>query len=206
MRETADRSDFRFILELIPPASRVLDLGCGNGDLLVLLAEHRSIKGRGIELSESGVRECVSRGLSVRQGNLDEGLGDYPSAVFDYVILSQTLPYIDHPSRLLQEMLRVGRNAIVSFPNLGHWRSRLLLMLQGRLDGRPDDAGRWYEPPRTRPVSVADFKSLCVDLGIDIVDEILLGRPGRLRGGMARSLFARVGLYVLKEKAKSTTS
>src|SRR5690606_18498803 len=116
------------IADLVPPQSKVLDLGCGDGALLQYLAHQKQIKGRGIELSETGVLECVRRGLSVRQGNLIEGLADYPDHSFDYVILSQTLPYLSGPAMILQEMLRVGDHAIVSFPNWGYWRCRLHLL------------------------------------------------------------------------------
>jgi methionine biosynthesis protein MetW len=197
------RSDLQLIVDIIPSASRVLDLGCGNGDLLALLGERKQVRGRGIELTEVGVRQCVARGLSVRQGNIDEGLGDYPSGSFDYVILSQTLPYVDDPRRVLSEMLRVGRQAVVTFPNVGHWRCRLHLLFEGRLaEGALSPTG-WYESPRARPVSIAGFKSLCVAEKIDIIQEIYLNSGGQLRGAAGRSLFARVGLFVLKERPNS---
>jgi methionine biosynthesis protein MetW len=197
------RSDLRLIVDIIPSACRVLDLGCGNGDLLALLGERKQVKGRGIELTEVGVRQCVARGLSVRQGNIDEGLGDYPTGSFDYVILSQTLPYIDDPRRVLSEMLRVGRQAVVTFPNVGHWYCRLHLLFEGRLlEGALNPAG-WYESPRARPVSIAGFKSLCAAENIDVIQEIDLNSSGQLRGAMGRSLFATLGVFVLKERPKA---
>ena len=114
------RPDLQLVADLIPTRSRVLDLGCGDGALLDFLIHHKQVAGRGIELSEKGVLACVRRGLSARQGNLQEGLADYPDNSFDYVVLSQTLSFLDDPRRVLEEMLRVGRYAIVSFPNWGH--------------------------------------------------------------------------------------
>ncbi|NJN81685.1 MAG: methyltransferase domain-containing protein [Caldilineaceae bacterium] len=113
------RADLQIVADLIPEGVKALDLGCSDGALLEYLVTHKRVKGRGIELSEAGVLACVRRGLSVRQGNLEEGLADYPESSFDYVILSQTLPYLDDPAMILNEMLRVGRHAIVSFPKLG---------------------------------------------------------------------------------------
>ncbi len=197
-----NRSDLQFIADIVPSGCSVLDLGCGNGELLVLLAERKQVKGRGVELTEAGVRHCVTRGLSVRQGDIDEGLGDYPTGSFDYVILSQTLPYIDDPRNVVHEMLRVGRQAIVTFPNVGHWLCRLHLLLEGRLVEGALDPATWDEPPRARPVSIADFKSLCVAQDIDIVQEVYLNARGRLQGVAGHSLFATVGLFVLKERAE----
>ena len=189
--------DLDVIVDLIPRQAKVLDLGCGDGDLLVMLAERKAVIGRGVELSEIGVRRCVARGLSVRQGNIDEGLGDYPTGSFDYVILSQTLPYVDNPRVTLCEMLRVGARAIVSFPNLGHWRNRLTLLLGGRLPPAAFSACAWHEAPRERPISVDDFISFCAAEKIAILERILLSDKGRLAGFRQKSLWAATGLFVL---------
>jgi methionine biosynthesis protein MetW len=125
------RPDLLAIADLIEPGTRVLDIGCGDGALLEYLRDRKQVRGRGIELTEAGVLACVRRGLSVRQGNVQEGLADYPDQSFDIVILSQTLPFLDDPKMVLGEMLRVGRTAIVSFSNWGHWRCRLELLLTG---------------------------------------------------------------------------
>jgi methionine biosynthesis protein MetW len=132
------RPDLLAIAELIPDRSKVLDLGCGDGALLAYLRQSKQIIGRGIEISEEGVLTCVRRGLSVRQGNLQEGLADYPDKSFDIVILSQTLRYLNDPQMIVSEMLRVGHFAIVSFSNWGYWRSRLTLLLSGRIPQAPD--------------------------------------------------------------------
>src|SRR5262249_4319793 len=114
------RPDLQVIADMIAPATKVLDLGCGNGELLEYLIQKKQVRGRGIELSEAGVLTCVRRGLSVRQGNLQEGLADYPTKSMDTVVLSQTLPFLDNPAKVITEMLRVGKSAIVSFPNWGY--------------------------------------------------------------------------------------
>ncbi|MDP3047140.1 MAG: methionine biosynthesis protein MetW [Chloroflexota bacterium] len=172
------RPDLLAIASLIPAHASVLDLGCGEGDLLLLLAD-RGVRGRGVELSEEGVRQCVKRGLSVLQGDVDEGLADYPDGSFDYVILSQTLPYLDEPRFVLKEMLRVGQRAVVSFANPGHWRCRMWTLLAGRtpeglLVGQP-----WHASPRLHLPTPNDFRALCVDDGVEIVDALGLGESGQ---------------------------
>src|ERR1700753_1404835 len=127
------RIDLLVVADMVAPKSRVLDVGCGDGTLLRLLAEERGVDARGIELSQQGVNDCVAKGLSVVQGDADTDLVDYPKDSFDYVILSQTLQATRHPKRVLEEMLRIGRHAIVSFPNFGHWRIRTQLTFRGRM-------------------------------------------------------------------------
>lgn len=168
------RNDLLAIAELVQPGEKVLDLGCGDGTLLRYLIDARQITGRGIELSEDGALACVRKGLSVRQGDLDEGLGDYPDGAFDTVILSQTLPYLDDPVFILCEMLRVGRRAIVSFPNWGHWRCRLQLLLTGRMPAAPGDPQPWDEAPRARGLTVADFRSFCAAQSVRIATAAFL--------------------------------
>ena len=127
------RIDLLVVADMVAPKSRVLDVGCGDGTLLRLLAEERGVDARGIELSQSGVNDCVAKGLSVIQGDADTDLADYPDDAFDYVILSQTLQATRRPRAVLEHMLRIGRHAIVSFPNFGHWRIRAQIALAGRM-------------------------------------------------------------------------
>ncbi|MBI5032661.1 MAG: methionine biosynthesis protein MetW [Chloroflexi bacterium] len=173
------RPDLLAIANFIQPGEKVLDLGCGDGVLLRHLIDGRQITGRGIELSEQGVLACVRKGLSVRQGNLDEGLGDYPDDSFDTVILSQTLPYLDDPAFIICEMLRVSRRAIVSFANWGHWRCRIGLLLTGRTPLAPGLPQPWYTAPRARPLTVRDFIDFCKNEGIKIDQSIYLGESNR---------------------------
>jgi methionine biosynthesis protein MetW len=173
------RPDLLAIADFIETGEKVLDLGCGDGTLLRHLIDARQITGRGIELTEPGVLACVRNGLSVRQGNLDEGLGDYPNQSFDTVILSHTLPYLDDPSFIICEMLRVGRRAIVSFANWGHWRCRLGLLLTGRAPQAPGLSQPWDASPRARPLTVRDFIEFCAREKITITRSIYLGEANR---------------------------
>ncbi len=195
---TADlRPDLLAIAELIPSRSRVLDLGCGDGALLAYLQHTKQITGRGVEISEDGVLTCVRRGLSVRQGNLQEGLADYPDKSFDIVTLSQTLRFLNNPEMIVGEMLRVGQRAIVSFSNWGHWRSRLMLLLGGRIPQAPDHAQPWDEPPRWQAFTIADFTDFCYKHGFVIQDRIFLS--GHRRGQLFNNFLAKSAVFTLEK-------
>jgi len=139
------RIDLAIVADLVAPGARVLDLGCGDGTLLKLLVDHKGVFARGVEISDEGVRQCVSRGLAVHHADLDVGLDDYPDASFDYVILSQTLQTVHKPDLVLKEMLRVGRIGIVSFPNFGYWRVRAALLLTGRMPKTDYLPYEWFD-------------------------------------------------------------
>ena len=194
------RSDLLAIADLIEPGVRVLDLGCGDGALLEYLRDRKQVKGRGIELTEAGVLACVRRGLSVRQGNVQEGLADYPDQSFDAVILSQTLPFLDDPAMVLGEMLRVGRTAIVSFSNWGHWRCRLGLLVTGRIPVAVDLPQEWYESPRRQLLSVTDFARFCRQIGIEIEREVFLNRGVRIRTGRFKNLLSTTAVFTLHKR------
>ena len=196
----APRADLMAIVDFVEIGEKVLDLGCGDGMLLRYLIDTRQITGRGIELSEPGVLACVRKGLSVRQGNLDEGLGDYPDQSFDTVILSHTLPYLDDPSFIICEMLRVGRRAIVSFANWGHWRCRLNLLSAGRAPQAPGLPQPWDASPRARPVTVRDFIEFCARKNIKITRSIYLGEANRaLRAArLGENLRVSIAIFELK--------
>src|SRR6187402_2604485 len=161
----AYRGDHLLIAEMVERGSRVLDVGCGDGDLLRLL-ETRGVDGRGIELSREGVNRSVAKGLAVIQGDADTDLVDYPDDAFDYVILSQTLQATRQPREVLENMLRIGRRAIISFPNFGHWRIRLQLLLHGQMpvtDNLPDS---WYDSPNIHFCTIKDFREMCEVAGV----------------------------------------
>lgn len=191
------RPDLRLIADLIPAGDRVLDLGCGDGALLDYLVHGKGVKGRGIELSEAGVLTCVRRGLSVRQGNLQEGLADYPDGRFGTVVLSQTLPFLDDPSMVLAEMVRVGRRAIVSFPNWGYWRCRLQLLLNGRIPQAPDIPQRWHDVPRWQAFTVADFMRFCRTASVRVDQATYLAGERLLDGGRFMNLRATTAVFTL---------
>lgn len=193
--QEALRSDLRAIAGLVPAESRVLDLGCGDGALLAHLSRHKGVRGRGIEISEAGVLACVRRGLSVRQGNLQEGLADYPDASFDIVVLSQTLPYLDDPAWVLNEMLRVGQQAVVSFPNWAYWQSRLSFLLRGRMPEAPDYPEPWHTAPRWQALTIADFRRFATRQGYTIRDEVYLS--GTRSWSVAPNWLARTAVFLL---------
>jgi methionine biosynthesis protein MetW len=191
------RPDLLAIAELLPNQIRVLDLGCGDGLLLAYLAHSKQIVGRGVEISEEGVLTCVRRGLSVRQGNLQEGLADYPDKSFDYVILSQTLRYLNDPQMIIGEMLRVGHRAIVSFSNWGYWRSRLTFLLSGRIPMAPDHNQPWDEPPRWQAFTITDFIDFCQKNGFLIRKEVFIS--GQRRGSYFSNLMAKSAVFELEK-------
>src|ERR1700732_4863602 len=176
------RVDHLLVAEMIEPRSRVLDVGCGDGELLKLL-ESRGVDGRGIELSREGVNECVAKGLAVIQGDADADLADYPDDAFDYVVLSQTLQATRHPRVVLEHMLRSGRRAIVSFPNFGHWRIRMQVMFQGRMPRTENLPYVWYDSPNIHFCTIKDFRELCASAGAEMEKAVALnpwGSPPRL--------------------------
>lgn len=195
------RPDLLAIADLVKPGWRVLDIGCGDGALLEYLRDRKQVKGRGIELTEAGVLACVRRGLSVRQGNVQEGLADYPDQSFDAVILSQTLSFLDDPAMVLNEMLRVGCTAIVSFSNWGHWRCRLELLFTGRVPVAVDLPQQWYESPRRQPFSVTDFARFCRQIGIEIDRQIYMNRGTRIRTGRFKNLLSTTAVFTLNRRA-----
>jgi len=174
----AGRLDLVLLADMVEPRTRVLDVGCGDGLLLSLLAEERGVDARGIELSQKGVNHCVAKGLSVIQGDADTDLADYPDDAFDYVILSQTLQATRHPRRVLEHMLRIGRHAIVSFPNFGHWRIRYQVGLRGRMPVTDNLAQPWYDTPNIHFCTIRDFVALVDEIGARIERSVALDHNG----------------------------
>ncbi len=194
------RPDLAALAELVPAGARVLDLGCGDGALLEYLARSKGVKARGIELNEGNVLACVRRGLSVRQGHLEEGLADYPDLSFDDVVLAQTLPFLDDPGFILSEMLRVGRRALVSFPNWGYWRCRLHLLTTGCMPQAPDLPQTWHEAPRWQAFSITDFAQFAQSIGLDITREVYFSRGRQIRIIKVKNLLATTAVFALEKR------
>ncbi len=162
------RVDLLLISEMVEWGSRVIDVGCGDGTLLRILAETRNVDARGVELSQAGVNRCVAKGLSVVQGDADSDLENYPDEAFDYAILSQTIQATHAPRQVLEQLLRIGRRAIVSFPNFGHWRIRGQVMFGGRMPITANLPQAWYETPNIHFCTIKDFMALCHDMGAKV--------------------------------------
>ena len=158
---SAIRVDLQLIADMVNPATRALDVGCGDGALLAYLVNFKQVDARGMELSQAGVNACVANGLSVIQGDADRDLADYPDGAFDYAILSLTIQATRQPKTVLQQLLRIGRSAIVSFPNFGHWQVRARLAFTGRMPVTENLPDAWYVSPNAHLCTIKDFANLC---------------------------------------------
>lgn len=176
------RVDLLIVAGMVEKGARVLDVGCGDGQLLSLLAKTRGVDARGIELSNENVAQCVARGLAVIQGDADADLSDYPDDCFDYVILSQTLQATRNPRRVLEQMLRIGRRAIVSFPNFGHWRIRSSLFFLGRMPRTENLPYFWYDTPNIHFCTIRDFRELVAELPASMERSVALNANGSQLG------------------------
>jgi methionine biosynthesis protein MetW len=198
------RVDLKLIADWVEPKSRVLDVGCGDGELLRHLAHAKNVDGRGIELSMAGVSAAVRRGLAVIQGDADTDLKDYPSGAFDTVILSQTLQATRNPREVLGHLLRIGRRAIVSFPNFGHWRIRVHLLAFGRMPVTAALDANWYDTPNIHLCTIRDFTALAGELGLSIEKALSLTQEGRVRpfapGDPWANLLGEHGLFLLSSR------
>ena len=198
------RSDLRLIADTILPDSRVLDVGCGDGSLLGFLKSDKRVDGRGIELSMAGVRECVSNGLSVIQGDADTDLDAYPDEAFDFVVLSQTLQATHRPREVLENLIRIGNKAILSFPNFGHCGVRWRLALGGRMPITGNLPDNWYDTPNIHLCTIHDFLNLCEDIEAEIEEAVALGADGLPLGysacALRANLLAPQAMFVLKKR------
>jgi len=193
MSQNGHRPDLTAIITLITHKARVLDLGCGDGELLAMLVTAKQVAARGIEISETRVRAAIARGLSVRQGNIEEGLADYPSGVFDFVILSQTIGLLNRPGPVTKEMLRVGKAAIISFDNAGFIGARLR-MLRGEGFGQPITSGE----PGERAITLRQFEAFAGDMGAVVEQRVLVRNRRQVR--YLVDALAQTAVYVLRSK------
>ncbi|MFY9704882.1 MAG: methionine biosynthesis protein MetW [Desulfobacterales bacterium] len=198
-----DNNSIRFDLQIIAgwvaPNSRVLDLGCGAGDLLYYLKTRKKVRGTGIEHDEEKVAQCVEKGVTVLQGDINAEVRDYPDGAFDTVILSQTLQQVYEPATLLGAILRIGKKAVVSFPNFGHWQVRLQLLLTGYAPVTRQLPYQWYDTPNIRVISLKDFRRFARTVGFKIFKETAIkvnSREGRTIGFMP-NLRASFGIFLI---------
>jgi len=191
----SDRKDIELIAELVPHGSRVLDLGCGDGSLLSHLRESCGATGYGIEIDDAGVLASIGNGVNVLQSDLESGLAGFDDQSFDSVILSQTLQAMRRIELIVNEMLRVGREAIVSFPNFGHWSHRSQVLL-GRMPVSPSIPYQWYDTPNIHLCTVADFDALCAELGVEVLERVVLHDTRRVR--VLPNLFGSLAIYRLR--------
>jgi methionine biosynthesis protein MetW len=201
--QTTARVDLLLVASMVEANSRVLDVGCGDGALLRLLAKEKGVDARGIELSQRGVNDCVAQGLSVIQGDADTDLAAYPNDSFDYVILSQTLQATRRPRAVLEDMLRIGRRAVVSFPNFGHWRIRAQIAFGGHMPLTRNLSLPWYETPNIHFCTIQDFTDLVQTIGARIERGVALDRSGRPLAYSAPwiwNLFGEQGVFLLTRK------
>lgn len=198
------RPDLRAIAGLVKPGASVLDIGCGEGELLAWLAQHKSADARGIEIETEKVNRAIALGVPVIQGDIETDLAFYPEQSFDVVILSQTLQAMRDPKAVLEQLLRVGKTAIVSVPNFGHWKNRLYLALKGRMPVTKTLTYEWYDTPNIHFCTLTDFVALCERMGIRIEGKIwvdALGNPSRFTGrGSLANLLGEQGVFLLARR------
>ncbi|UCG09635.1 MAG: methionine biosynthesis protein MetW [Desulfobacterales bacterium] len=195
------RYDLQIIASWIEPGSRVLDLGCGAGDLLKFLITHKQVTGSGIEHDEDKVAECIAKGLSVLQGDINDEVLDYPDSTFDYVILSQTLQQVYEPDTLIRSMMRIGKRGIVSFPNFSHWGIRLQLLLSGYAPISRQLPYEWYDTPNIRVITIKDFRKFTHGVGFTILKEVAINTQSENRFGKVikflPNLRATYGIFLI---------
>ncbi len=189
------KADHKAILDMVEPDSSVLDLGCGDGDLLDLLVREKNVRGQGIEIDEQAIYRCVARGLSVLHGDIDTGLSEYKDKAFDCVILNQSLQQLRHVETVLNDALRVGKRVIIGFPNFAHFSARLRLFFKGRVPVTASLPYTWYETPNLHFLSLSDFIDYCREKNIKIKRSVYFDRDKRVR--FLPNLLANIGIFLI---------
>lgn len=202
------RRDLQLIAEWIRPGAHILDLGCGSGALLAHLQATRGVTGYGLEIDPDKITRCIARGVDVIQADLDQGMPDFDSDGFDYVIMTQSLQALHFPDRVLDEMLRIGREGIISFPNMGHWKCRAQLALSGHMPKNRALPHNWYDTPNIHLCTVHDFERLCAGRGYHILERAAVDRHHRTTRGarMLPNLLAESALYRLQRRGAESSS
>jgi len=195
------RIDQRIIEQWIQPNSRVLDLGCGDGTLLRHLADHKNVRGYGLEISPEGIEACVAKGVNVIEQNLDQGLKNFEDNSFDTVIMSQTLQAMRYPKTTLAEMTRVGRECVVTIPNFGHWRARLQLLFRGRMPVSDLLPYEWYDTPNIHFCTFLDFEILCRDMQLQVVEKAVVTEKslGKRLSQLHPNIFGETGIFRVRK-------
>lgn len=196
--------EHKIIIDLVDEGSRVMDLGCGKGDLLKALKDLKKVRAEGIDLDEEAIQACVAKGLfNVHHGNLDEGLADYADKSCDFVVLTNTIQVLHRPMFLIKEMARVGKKCIISLPNFGHWWVRSQLMLKGRMPKSPRLPYEWYDTPNIHLATVIDFRDFCKAADLRILKEIALRTTGEGKCRVIHfkpNFFADAVIYLVESK------
>jgi methionine biosynthesis protein MetW len=191
------RADLEIIQDWIPAGSRVLDLGCGNGELLAWLRDNKQVTGYGLEIDADNIAACVTKGVNVIEQDLDLGLGNFASNSFDVVVMTQALQAVQYPDKILEEMLRVGRQCIISVPNFGHWRCRYYLARNGRMPVSDFMPYTWYNTPNIHFCTFKDFEALCVERSVKVLDRLAVDHLHRHSwlSRMWPNLLGEIGIY-----------
>lgn len=202
MTTTLQRPDLAIVADWIRPESRVLDLGCGDGSLMHHLQNTKQVNGYGVDIADSDITQCIQRGINVIQMDLNEGLSEFDDNSFDHVVLTLTLQSMHRPDLLLKEMMRVGTEGIVTFPNFGHWKSRLNLALGGRMPLTRSLPNEWYDTPNIHLCTISDFEQLCHKLGFTIMERQAVDHShnSRLRVKLLPNLLGETALYRFQRK------